>query len=310
MATVHSPQPPRAETPPQELFPIRTVARMTGVNPVTLRAWERRYGLMAPHRTPSGHRMYSRTQVAQVRRVLGLLEQGMSICQAAALVEREAAGESPPGTPRDAWETYRQRALGAIRCFDEAALDTVFTEVLALFPVDAVTRRLVLPVLCQLGDSWATRDAGIAEEHFFTMHLRGRLAARRRGRGAEGTGPMLVAACLPGERHELGLMLFCLAAQMRGYRVVLLGADTPVEDLPSVATRTAASAVLLSGSLDPGPRFFGRDLPALVATLDVPVFLGGAVSVEAADRVSEGGAVPLGDAIEPGLERLVREIKL
>lgn len=312
--TIQAPSPPgpAGEAPPEETFPIRTVARMTGVNPVTLRAWERRYGVISPHRTPSGHRLYSREQVDRVRRVVALQEQGMSVCQAAALVERECTQEcaETAAAAGDAWEGYRRGVLGAIRCFDEAALDKVFNEVLGLFPVDAVTRRLVLPVLCQLGESWAAREAGVAEEHFFTMHLRGRLAARRRGRGAEGTGPMLVAACLPGERHELGLMLFCLAAQMRGYRVVLLGADTPVEDLPSVATRTAASAVLLSGSLDPGPRFFGRDLPALVATLDVPVFLGGAVSVEAADRVSEGGAVPLGDAIEPGLERLVREIKL
>lgn len=311
--TIHAPSPPgpAGKAPPEEAFPIRTVARMTGVNPVTLRAWERRYGVISPHRTPSGHRLYSREQVDRVRRVVALQEQGMSVCQAAALVERECTQEcaETAATAGDAWEGYRRRVLGAIRCFDEAALDEVFNDVLGLFPVDAVTRRLVLPVLCQLGESWAAREAGVAEEHFFTMHLRGRLAARRRARGAEGAGPMLVAACLPGERHELGLLLFCLAAQMRGYRVTLLGPDMPLEELPTVACRTAAAGLVLSGSVDPGPRFFSRDLPALVEGAGIPVLVGGQVSVEAADPVAQAGAIPLGDAIEASLERLSREIR-
>lgn len=303
--------PPKKALPPvsAELFPIRTMARMTGVRPGTLRAWERRYGLIEPTRTPSGHRLYSRAQVDRVRRVTALLEQGISIRQAAALVAREDADGHAPVTPDDAWETCRQRALGAIRAYDEAALDVVFGEVLALFPVDTVTHRLVLPLLTELGESWATRDAGIAEEHFFTAHLRARLAARRRSGGAEGTAPVIVAACMPGERHDVGLVLFCLACQGRGYRVVLLGADMPLEELPSVVARTGAAALVLSGTVDPGGRVLTRDLGALTRTLKVPVFVGGPVSAQAADRLSEAGAFPIGDAIAPALERLARRIK-
>jgi DNA-binding transcriptional MerR regulator len=293
----------------EELFPIRTMARMTGVNPGTLRAWERRYGLIEPTRTPSGHRLYSRAQVDRVRRVTALIEQGISIRQAAALVTREDADGVAPGVPDDAWETFRHRALGAIRAYDEAALDAVFGEVLALFPVDTVTRHLVLPLLTELGDSWATRDAGIAEEHFFTAHIRGRLAARRRGQGAEGSGPVIVAACIPGEHHDIGLLMFCLACQGRGFRLVLLGPDMPTEDLPDVVARAGAAALVLSGTVDPGARFLTRDLATLIVSLKVPVFVGGPVSTLAADRVAEAGAVPLGEEIAAAVERLSRLVK-
>jgi len=290
------------------VYPIRTVARLTGVTAVTLRAWERRYGLLTPERTPSGHRLYSAEQVERIQRVVQLLDQGMSISQAARRVRHEEAEDARSERGRDVWAAYRERAIRAVRGFDDAGLHALFTEVLSLFPADVVTRRLVLPILEQLGAEWDAREAGVAEEHFFSSHLRNRLGARLQGRGA-GAGPVLVAACLPGERHELGLLLFCLAAEARGYRAVLLGPDMPPEQLAAVADRSGAAAVILSGAVDPGRRFFREVLPALVDRVRVPVFVGSRVSVTATDAVTRAGAVPLGDDIEPALDLLARRLK-
>jgi DNA-binding transcriptional MerR regulator len=291
------------------MYPIRTVARLTGVAAMTLRAWERRYGLPVPHRTPSGHRLYSPEQVERIRRVVQLVDQGMSISQAAERVRREAAEGERAEHGRDVWAEYRERAVRAVRAFDDPALGALFTEALSLFPAEVVTRRLVLPVLEQLGAEWDAREAGVAEEHFFSSHLRNRLGARLHGLGEGAGGPVLLAACLPGERHELGLLLFCLAAEARGFGVVLLGADMPLEELEIVADRTGAAALVLSGAVDPGRRFFRESLPALVARLRVPVFVGGALAAAATTAVTGAGAISLGTDIDSALDRLARELK-
>jgi DNA-binding transcriptional MerR regulator len=306
---VQEPESPADKSAGEGMYPIRTVARLTGVTAVTLRAWERRYGLPAPHRTPSGHRLYSPDQVERIRRVVQLLDQGMSVSQAAERVRREDAEGERAERARDLWAGYRERAVRAVRGFDEAALQALFTEALSLFPPEAVTRGLVLPVLERLGAEWDAREAGVAEEHFFSSHVRNRLGARLHGLGAPHRGPVLLAACLPDERHELGLLLFCLAAEARGFAVVLLGPDMPLEQLATVADRTGAAAVVLSGSMDPGRRFLREALPALVADLRVPVFVGGGVSVSGAKAVSGAGAVPLGSDIDPALDRLTDRLK-
>lgn len=310
MTRVRETETPADDTAAGEgMYPIRTMARMTGVAPVTLRAWERRYGLLTPHRTPSGHRLYSPDQVDRIQRVVQLLDTGMSISQAAERVRREAADEARAGQGRDTWVAYRERAVRAVRRFDDPALNALFAEALSLFPADVVTRRLVLPILEELGETWDTREAGISEEHFFSNHVRNRLGARLHQVGTPASGPVLLAACLPGEHHELGLLLFCLAAETRGYHPVLLGPDMPLDELAAVAERIGAAAIILSGAVDPGRRFFREALPGLVAHARMPVFVGNTISLKAADAITRAGATPLGNDIDPALDRLTRHLK-
>jgi DNA-binding transcriptional MerR regulator len=291
----------------QGLYPIRTVVSMTGVNPVTLRAWERRYGLIQPHRTPKGHRLYSREQIRLIQHVVELLGQGVSVGQVKAVLRQESEGGAVEGGI-DVWAQKREAMLGAVGAFDELALDRIYNEALSLYPVDLVTEQLVLPVLRGLGERWRSTEAGIAEEHFFVAYLRNKIGARFHHLGLQGTGPKLLAACLPGEHHETGLLLFCLSAVNAGFRLIMLGRDTPLDQLPPVVDRADCAAIVLSGSTKPARGVLGERLKALVRSVSVPVFVGGAVSASHGPQIAEAGGIALGTRIRPALEELQRRL--
>ena len=152
---------PQAETAeksmiPGSLLPIRTVANLTGVNPVTLRAWERRYNLVTPQRTPKGHRLYTEEDVELIRQVLDLLDQGIAISQVKPLLERatDADKAASLASTGDVWKNYQQKMLHAVEIFDEHALDSSYNDALSLYPVDVVNQRLIFPLLRLLGERW------------------------------------------------------------------------------------------------------------------------------------------------------------
>ncbi|MDX1442138.1 MAG: MerR family transcriptional regulator [Gammaproteobacteria bacterium] len=290
-----------------DLYPIRTVSSLTGVNSVTLRAWERRYGLIKPQRTPKGHRLYSREDIDLINRILALLDKGVSIGQVRDALERQEAAQED-GQSGDAWSRYRGRMIAAIIRFDEADLEDTYNEALSLYPVSEVTRRLVIPLLRELGRRWETAEGSIAEEHFFGVYLRNKLGARFHHRTRNVRGPKLLGACFPGEQHEIGLLLFALSAVTHDYRMILLGSDLPLDELPTAAKRSSADCIVLSGSISPLPRILDKELPELVKQMDIPVAVGGLTSVKHRDAITRAGAIALGEDIEKGLARLGTEL--
>lgn len=288
-------------------LPIRTVSALTGVNAITLRAWERRYGLIRPLRTPKGHRLYTPAHVERIQRVLALTREGMAISQ----VRQALQGEGPPAQEKPAagpWAAYRKRMAAAIAAFDERALEAVYAEALALHPIDRVNRLLLLPLLGELGARWSKVAGGVAEEHFFSAYLRNKLGARFHHRRPLDTGPKVLAACVPGELHEIGLLLFALAAHNAGLRVVLLGADVPFAEAAAAARRAQCDAVVLSSSIEPDAAFFAR-LARLAGEVRRPVFLGGATALAHDKAIHAAGAIALGAAIDTGVERVAAELR-
>ncbi len=283
-------------------FPIRTVCSLTGINPVTLRAWERRYGLIQPRRTPTGHRLYSHEDIDRINEVLALLGQGVAISQVSAMLKRRTP--APEDSADSPWVDFRRRMISAVQRFDEAALEDAYSGALSLYPAALVADKLVLPVLRELGKAWEQGEGGVAEEHFFGVYLRNKLGARFHHGLRLGTGPRILACCMPGEGHEVGLLLFGLAAQARGFRVVLLGANMPMEELPLAVRRANCEAIVLSASIDPPSLVWKSLLPALVEASPVPVCVGGGVSVRRRDAVEKAGAMPLGEDVSVALRHL------
>jgi DNA-binding transcriptional MerR regulator len=283
-----------------EHLPIRTIASLTGVNPITLRAWERRYGFIRPLRTPKGHRLYTHQHVELIRRVVALVDRGVPISRVRELLDSEtdshgAARASGP------WRDYIERMAAAIARFDEPELDRIYDDALSVHPIENVTRHLILPLLVHLGERWSNASGAIAEEHFFAMYLRSKLGARLQHRMRYARGPRIVAACAPGEQHEIGLLLFALEARDAGLRTVLLGADTPFEDVAIAQRGSASDAVVISSSVDPAPELLERALPKLVQQIGVPVFVGGATAARHRKAVTAAGAIALGMGLENGV---------
>lgn len=292
----------RLPAEPTELFPIRTVSNLTGVNVVTLRAWERRYGLIQPVRTPSGHRLYGREQIDLIHQILGLLKRGLPISQ----VARALPGPQQQSVraEQDPWSAHRDHLVAAVSRFDDAELEHVYSAALALHPIETVTDRLLLPVLRELGRRWQTGEGSVAEEHFFSVYVRDKLGARFHHRARSARGPTVLAACLPDEQHEIGLLVFSLAAHDRGLRVVLLAGRTPLVELPLAARRSHCAAVVLSATLTPSAAIIEEQLPAMVAASGVPVFVGGGASLSERDPIVAAGAEVLGTDIPAGVERI------
>lgn len=189
--------------PDQGLVPIRTVSSLTGVNSVTLRAWERRYDLIKPVRTPKGHRLYTMTDVEMIHQVVSLLNNGMSIGQVRQVLDSsEACLKSTPDIQEREnsafWQSHRHRLLQAVVAFDDRVLNDIYSEVLSLYPVDIVTYRLIVPLLQELGDRWAQGVGSVVEEHFFSVFMRNKLGARFHHLSRNHQGPKLLTACLTG----------------------------------------------------------------------------------------------------------------
>jgi len=292
----------RSPADASELFPIRTVANLTGVNPVTLRAWERRHGLVEPVRTPSGHRLYGHEHIESIHRILGLLKKGLPISQVARAMS--APAQSSRGGEAGRWGALGEQLVAATARFDEEELERTYAAALALHPVEEVTDRLLLPVMRELGRRWQTGEGSVAEEHFFSVYVRDKLGARFHHRTRHDRGPRILAACLPDEQHEIGLLVFALAAHERGLRIVLLAAKTPLEELPAVARRAQCAAVVLSATLAPPRHVVGEHLAELVSRVGMPVFVGGAASLRERDAIVAAGAEVVGTDIPAGVERI------
>ncbi len=296
----HSAQSPAATT---GRYPIRTVCSLTGVNPVTLRAWERRYNLITPQRTAKGHRLYTQMDIDRIHRVLALLDQGISIGQAGKLLEQESSAniQLQESEYPDIWQHYRERMEASIRRFDETTLDAIYNDALSLYPVDVVNSRLTTPILRNFGDRWKEEPVTIAEEHFFSVYLRNKLGSRIHHLNQRNSGPLLLLCCLPGEFHEIGMLFFALAAVDRWYRVLLLGANMPLDQIPEVIEQQPCEAIILSGSARPARGLFQDALPQLVRNTSIPVFVGGGVAERNRETIENAGAICAGKDIKPAL---------
>lgn len=283
-----------------ENFPIRTVSEITGVNAVTLRAWERRYGLIKPSRTPKGHRLYSRHDIHLIQEILQRLAQGMSISQITrALLEQSPTVQIETAT---SWDQYMRRMIDAIDAFDEAALNAAYNDAMSLYPVDIVTARLITPLLSELGIRWQSHTGAIAEEHFFSVYLRNKLGARFHHQNLRNFGPKLIVACLPGEHHEFGILLFALTANNRGFQVILLGADLPVDELNPVVAKTGSHAIVLAGSASMDCEMLYQDIKRLTRQISIPVYVGGDVAISCRRQIARASAVPLADDLAASID--------
>jgi MerR family transcriptional regulator, light-induced transcriptional regulator len=230
---------------------IGELARRTGTSPELLRAWEDRYGLLQPSRSPGGFRLYTAADEARTRRMTRLIADGLSAAEAA----RHAltGDEKQPTLGQPIVAQLADQLRTALDEFDGTAAHAAFDRLLASVSPEVVLVDVVLPYLRDLGDRWAAGRASVAQEHFASQLIRGRLLAIAR-EWDTGDGPTLLLACLPGEAHDLGLIIFGILTARRGWRITLLGADTPIDTLdatvrtmrPSLTVLVATTPTLLT----------------------------------------------------------------
>ena len=244
------------------VYNTRAVVLRTGVPADTFRAWERRYGIPSPARTGGNQRLYSERDIAVITWLRDQTRAGVTISQAIALLTArdgegattaEIASVSVPDTMPaldDAigLSRYALRLADALVSYDARSASRLLEEALAIGPVEDVCLHILQPALNEIGHRWQRSEILISGEHFATSFAGRTLGSLYNlSRPEEGRGPV-VATCLEGELHEIGLLMTSLFLSRRGFRVVYLGSNLPVGDLAQTIEELGPPFVLLSAS--------------------------------------------------------------
>jgi len=297
----------------QAPYKMGTLSRLTGLSPILLRAWERRYGLLQPERGTGGHRLYTDGDLAVLQKTRKLLDAGRSIGEIAAL-GREAILSDSPGTIWSAGpagnidaadrlkDRYRAGMIEAAAILDEDALKRELDAAAATLSIPMLIEGVIEPAAREIGDLWQSGKCTVASEHLASIVFVHRL--RKIIDAAESlwdqNSPLVIAACLPGEEHHLGLLIVSYFLNCHGVRVLCLGASLPFKDLVQASGASRPRAVLLSVTR---PQTFRKErgqIRSLLNEIDgnARVYLGGAGAPEK-DAVLERAGLQISPSTEP-----------
>ncbi|MCF7202581.1 MerR family transcriptional regulator [Pseudomonas oligotrophica] len=266
-------------------LPIREVARQTGVNPVTLRAWERRYGLIVPLRTGKGHRLYSAEHVQRIRDILAWLNRGVAVGQIKQLLERQQSVEQIEPNP---WRELREQMLAAVERLSERQLDDAFNRALTVYPPRTLCQHLLLPLRDALAARWQGQFGAALEQVLFESWLRNKVAMRLYHSNRQQAGAPLLCASLGAQPVDLGLWLSAWLASASA-PVEVVERSVPLAELGLALERLQPRALLLHAEHGLDKDCLQRQLPRLARQLDAGLLLvGPAVLLQRAELTRQG----------------------
>ena len=246
---------------------IAALTKRTGVAADTIRKWEQRYGVLSPERTAGGQRRYSELDVASVEWLKARLAEGYRIGEAAALLGDGGAAPAGPSELRDAF-------AHAAAAGDVGALRSVVEQSLALGALEDAFTDVLAPALVDVGVRWERGELTVAQEHLASGTVRSALQRLLADARATVRG-LAVLACAPGERHEIGLLMFAVLMRADGWQVAYLGADTPVADAASLAATLGADALCFSATDVKAADALRRELAKRRLPPQISVLVGG-----------------------------------
>ena len=239
------------------MYTIKRAAEVTGISVATLRAWERRYGVVSPQRSDGGYRLYGPDEVRTLAVMNSLVNEGWSAREAAAETISRLSSRDPGEGGRNGGASTLRPPSGGIQSedaealiraaerLDSASASAVLDARFALGTFEHVIDDWLMPTLRRVGEEWAHGRLTVAGEHLVAYAVQRRLAAAYEAASSRADGPALIIGLPPGARHELGLLAFAVAARRVGFSTVYVGADLPVADwLTAVEARSAVGIVL------------------------------------------------------------------
>ena len=254
------------------VYNLKAVVQETGIKADTLRAWERRYGVPAPQRTDSGHRLYSQHDIEVLKWLIERQDEGMSISRAIDLLQRfEEEGRDPfesvaaPGTQRASEvrpaaiklepptlaetgtiQQMREAWVGACLSFDEFRAEQLLSQAFALFPAEIVCIDLIQHGLHEIGAGWYDGRITVQQEHFASALAIRRMEALLASTPAPTRPGRILVGCPPEEEHTFVPLLLSLLLRRRGWDVIYLGANVPLRSLEATLASVRPNLVVLT----------------------------------------------------------------
>lgn len=295
------------------MYTIKQAAVRSGVNVALLRAWERRYGVVAPTRTDAGYRLYDEEAISRLHAMRTLVDEGWSARQAAARVAEAgpdeldaiggatptdlAEGDEPSPTQESTTATFVDGAARIDGTAIEAALDDMF----ARGSFERIVEDRLYPALLALGAAWSTGDVDVAGEHATSSAVVRRLSIAFEAAGGSGGSAPVLVGLPPGGRHEIAALAFATAARRAGLPVVYLGADVPAASWVAAVERTGARAVAFGVLMEEDVPGGNAVVTALRATHPTVVI---AIGGRRSHLVGNGGVHRLPDGLDDAVAGL------
>lgn len=264
----------------EELFPIREVSRLTGVNPVTLRAWERRYGLIQPTRTESGHRLYSMADVERVRSIVGWIERGVAVSKVSKILAKTEplkvlAQIIPSDRVQVDYDRWQQQVQTAVSAFDEVQLEHAYGQIFSSYPLTVVFQDILIPIwklMLQRHEAFGQTSEWLFLDGFLRARVLQRLLLVRVMQ------PRRVIVCaLADQCRELEVLLTALYLSSVDSAIQLLAIGQPFDELILICESIKPKALVLVSSHAPACEL-PRRLKRLAMSLDCQVLLAGDAS--------------------------------
>lgn len=236
-------------------YNIKAVSKMLGIQAGTLRAWERRYNMIAPIRNESGHRLYTEEHIKILKWLITKVDKGFTISQAVNLLETNQASINEQvelktdGVQIDYSEDLMEELLYALLKFDESTAHDLLNKAFSLYSVDKVVIEILGTLLVKIGDKWENGKITSAHEHFASSFLRSRIGMILHTLPVDGLLPKVIGVCGPEESHELGLLIFTLYLRRKGFEVIYLGTSIAEGDIDIVLNEVKPEFLFLSCTL-------------------------------------------------------------
>ncbi|RWZ60239.1 MerR family transcriptional regulator [Halobacillus fulvus] len=238
-----------AKTKPK--YNIKAVSQMIGIQPGTLRAWERRYKMIRPSRNEAGHRLYTDEHIKILKWLMEKVNKGFTISQAVSLLESNESvlNESTKSEYNNQLDKIGDELLDNLLSFNENAAQRKLDHAFSLFTPETVAIDIIGPILVKIGDLWEENRITSAHEHFASQFIRSRIGMMLLSIPTDGMLPKALLVCGPNERHELGLLIFALFLKRKGYDVVYLGQSIAGGDIDIVIEEIEPTYMFMSCTL-------------------------------------------------------------